>query len=102
MKTLFIILLLSLCMSAQITKPTIASIDGPCSQIENRKCYNAYESNGQSWFGFYSFDDASKKVTLTEKFDCEHPNGRMRWGKASNTNPNGSFPVWNSRKVKGL
>lgn len=81
----------------------IASIDGPCSQIVGRLCYNAYEdANGSSWFGVYSFDDPAKKVSLVEPFDCRYPNARMKWGSASKKNPNGTFPVFKSKKVKGL
>lgn len=85
----------------QFEWPKIASIDGPCSQIVGRNCYNAYQTKGQSWFGVYSFDDKDHKVTLMEKFDCRHPNGRMKWGSAG-SNPNATFPVYRSKKVKGL
>lgn len=82
--------------------PRVAKIDGPCSLIAGQLCYGAYDRSGKSWFGVYSFNDPTHKVSLVEPFDCSHPNGRMKWGSASKSDPEGTFPVYNSTRIKGL
>lgn len=90
-----------------VTFPKIASIEGPCAQIVGRLCYNPYQGEDKAdsykgWFGVYSFDDKDHKVAFVERFDCHHPNGRRKWGSANPSNPDSTYPVYNSSKVKDL
>lgn len=82
------------CPKATAAFPAITAIEGPCLQIVGRLCYNAYQHMGKSWFGYRDLDK-KYNITLTEKFDCAKPNRVMTTGADT-------FPVYQSKKVKGL